>query len=81
MLDFSYALSGCYEFASILNRTAVDSDIDFTISNKKIRKLGYNDISVVSINLRRKKSSGRRRVGYDNWRYNFDRLRAKHNKY
>ena len=58
-----------------------DSDDDFNVSDSRLRRSGLDSISVVGINLRRKESTGRRRTGYDNWRNEFDRLRAHHKKW
>ena len=58
-----------------------DSDDDFNVSDSRLRRSGLNNISVVGINLRRRESTGRRRVGYDDWRKEFDRLRTHHKKW
>ncbi len=58
-----------------------DSDYDFGISDQRLRRMGLRNISVMSINIRRKEGTGRKRHGYDDWRANFDRLRRHHNKW
>ncbi|MGH9427103.1 MAG: hypothetical protein ACRD2L_12470 [Terriglobia bacterium] len=58
-----------------------DSDDDFNISDPRLRRQGLEKISVIGVNLRRKEGSGRRRTGYDQWRTEFDRLRAHHKKW
>jgi len=55
-----------------------DHDEDFGISDARLRRRGLEKISVSSINLRRTEDTGRRRVGYDDWRASFDRLRGRH---
>jgi hypothetical protein len=58
-----------------------DSDDDFGISDQRLRRLGLRNISVMSVNMRRKEGTGRKRHGYDDWRAEFDRLRRHHNKW
>ncbi len=60
---------------------AYDADEDFGLSDAMLRRRGFEKMSVTSINLRRKEDSGRRRTGYDEWRADFDRLRAHHAKW
>lgn len=55
-----------------------DADEPVVISDSRLRRAGYSKISVTSINARRQEASGRRRVGYDEWRADFDRLQAAH---
>ena len=58
-----------------------DSDEDFNISDGRLRRQGLERISVIGINLRRTEGTGRRRTRYDEWRNEFDRLRAHHKKW
>ena len=58
-----------------------DSDDDFKITDPKLRRQGLDNISVIGINLHRQKENGRRRTGYDQWRTEFDRLRAHDRKW
>lgn len=55
-----------------------DADEDFGMSDDRLRRRGFEKMSVVSMNMRRKEDSGRRRVGYDDWRAEFDSLRSGH---
>src|SRR5712692_849756 len=54
------------------------SDDVFSMSDARLRRRGYERISVSSINLRRKEETGRLRVRYDEWRGEFDKLRSRH---
>lgn len=58
-----------------------DSDDDFNISDGRLRREGLEKISVIGINVRRKEGTGRRRTRYDEWRMEFNRLRAHHRKW
>lgn len=58
-----------------------DADAPFTFSDSRLRRAGYAKISVTSINARRKEDTDRRRVGYDEWRAEFDRLQAAHREH
>ena len=55
-----------------------DSDDMFIVSDRWLRNKGYNNISVVPINLKRQTDNVRKRVGYDDWRKQFDRYLDKH---
>jgi len=57
---------------------AYDHDEDFSISDARLRRRGLEKMSASSINMRRKEGTGRRRVGYDEWRAQFDKLRRRH---
>lgn len=58
-----------------------DNDEPFTLSDSRLRRAGYTKSSVTTINVRRTEESGRRRVGYDDWRAEFDRLQTAHRKH
>jgi hypothetical protein len=58
-----------------------DADEPFTFSDSRLRRAGYAKISVTTINARRKEDTDRRRVGYDDWRDEFDRLQAAHREH
>ena len=58
-----------------------DSDYDFGISDPRLRRLGLENISVISLNMRRMEKTGRKRTRYDEWRKEFDRLRKYHNQW
>jgi len=58
-----------------------DCDEPYSYSNSRLRRAGYENISVITMNARRKEETARRRVGYDEWRAQFDRLRTLHNEY
>lgn len=55
-----------------------DSDEDFGVSDQRLRRRGIEKVSVSSINLLRSEQTGRRRVRYDEWRADFDKLRSRH---
>jgi hypothetical protein len=55
-----------------------DSDEQFGISDPRLRRAGLDKVSVTVVNARRKEESNRRRVGYDAWRKEFDRLQSGH---
>jgi hypothetical protein len=55
-----------------------DHDDHFGMSDQRLRRHGFEKMSVSSINMRRNEGSGRRRIGYDGWRTQFDRLRNRH---
>jgi len=52
-----------------------DLDESWKISDQTLRRRGYEKVSSITINLRRKETTERRRSGYDRWRAEFDRLR------
>jgi len=54
-----------------------DSEESYTLSNPALRKRGYDNISMSTINARRKEDTGRRRHNYDKWRAEFDNLSAR----
>jgi hypothetical protein len=58
-----------------------DSEDSYTFPNPALRKRGYENISVSTINVRRKEGTGRRRTNYDDWRKEFDRLIAQHREH
>jgi hypothetical protein len=58
-----------------------DADIPYTISDNRLRRAGLKRMSVTTINARRTEDTGRRRIGYDEWREIFDGMRAEHNEY
>ena len=58
-----------------------DADEPFTFSDSRLRRAGFKKISVTSINARRKEDSGRRRMGYDDWRTKFDDLQESHREH
>jgi hypothetical protein len=58
-----------------------DSDYDFGISDPRLRRVGLENISVISLNMRRMEKTGRKRTRYDEWRKEFDRLRKYHNQW
>jgi hypothetical protein len=55
-----------------------DADEDFGMSDARLHRRGYEEIAVISMNMRRQEGSGRRRVNYDEWRADFDALRSGH---
>jgi len=55
-----------------------DCEKSFKSSAYKMRKEGFNRISVTSINARRHEESNRLRIGYNEWRKDFDKLIAAH---
>ena len=57
---------------------AYDSDDMLYISDTKLKSNGYNNISFIPINLRRKEKSNRQRNGYLDWRKQFDKYLDKH---
>lgn len=58
-----------------------DCDKPYSFSDPRLRRAGYDRISVTTINARRQEESDRRRVRYDDWRAQFDKLRTLHNEY
>ncbi len=58
-----------------------DADEPYSYSDARLRRRGFNQVSVTTINARRKEKSGRRRNGYDTWRKSFDRLLTKHREH
>jgi hypothetical protein len=55
-----------------------DADDPFTFSRSRLRRAGYGKISITTINARRNEDTGRRRVRYDEWRSEFDKLKGLH---
>ena len=53
-----------------------DSEESYKISNSALKKRGYENISMSTINARRNEKTGRRRHNYDSWREEFDSLIA-----
>lgn len=60
---------------------AYDGVEPYKLSAGKLRRGGYDKISVQTINLRRREDTGRRRTGYDEWRVAFDELLMRHKEY
>lgn len=58
-----------------------DSEESYTLSNSALRKRGYENISMTTINARRKEDTGRRRHNYDEWRSEFDNLITQQREY
>jgi hypothetical protein len=58
-----------------------DSDESFSISDASLRRRDYKKVSVTTINARRREETKRRRVGYDEWRQEFDRLQELHRRH
>jgi hypothetical protein len=58
-----------------------DSEESYTLTNAALQKRGYDNISMTTINARRKKDTGKRRRNYDDWREEFDSLIAQHRKH
>jgi hypothetical protein len=57
-----------------------DADKAYTFSDSRLRRGGYSKMSFTSINARRQENNDRRRVRYDEWRSEFDRLQKLHRK-
>jgi hypothetical protein len=57
---------------------AYDADDMFDVTNYILKRNGFKKISVKTINLRRQESNGRRRIGYDKWRKQFDAYLGRH---
>jgi hypothetical protein len=58
-----------------------DADEPFTFSDSRLRRAGYSKISFTSINARRQEDNNRRRVRYDEWRSEFDKLQKLHQEH
>ena len=58
-----------------------DCEEPYTFRDARLRRLGIPKVSVTTINARRTEEKQRRRVGYDEWRTEFDRLLALHERY
>ena len=58
-----------------------DDEESYTMSDQRLRRGGYEKVSVTAINARRTEETGRRRRGYDEWRADFDRLQAAHREH
>jgi hypothetical protein len=58
-----------------------DCDLPYSYSDARLRRAGFERVSVTTINARRKEGTNRRRVGYDRWREGFDRLGVGHQKH
>lgn len=58
-----------------------DNDESFRPVDATLRRYGYSKISITSVNARRQEDNHRRRVGYDEWRNQFDRLKEAHKQY
>lgn len=58
-----------------------DDDKPYNLSNARLRKDGYHKITVSAINMRRQENNNRLRIGYHEWRDDFDKLLIDHRKY
>lgn len=58
-----------------------DDDVSFRPVDATLKRHGYKNISITSVNARRQEVNGRRRVGYKEWRERFDSLTAAHKQY
>jgi len=57
---------------------AYDSDDMLYVPDTKLKNNGYNNISLIPINMRRKEQTERQRNGYVEWRKQFDKYLDKH---
>lgn len=58
-----------------------DDDESFRPVDATLRRRGNKSVSITSVNARRQEDNNRRRVGYDQWRENYDNLIAAHKQY
>jgi hypothetical protein len=51
-----------------------DSDEMYDLNDGKLKRQGYNNTSIIKINLRRQEDNERKRSKYDEWRKQFDKF-------
>ena len=55
-----------------------DSDKMYSYTPYMLKKDGYQNISIIPINMRRKEDTARQRTGYEDWRKQFDKFLQRH---
>ena len=58
-----------------------DADEMLNFTYRSLRKEGLPKLTFIGINARRQEKTARKRMGYDNWRIDFDKLQDAQRKY